>query len=140
MFKRLLLLSAVALAGSSGTAHAATSGFLKTPSANIVCFWSSDGIDCTIKSGLKPAPKKRDCTDFGDFTTNRLFLGRTGKPHPVTCSGDVGPVAGEKQAKVLGYGKSKSFGRLKCTSTTKGLTCRNRTHGFFLSRAAWRSL
>jgi len=137
---RVLILTAALFAASTCVAHGASSGFFKTPSANIVCFWSTDGLDCTIKSGLKPPPKKRKCTDFGDFTTNRLALGKTGKATPVTCSGDVGPVAGEKQAKVLGYGKTKTFGRLHCTSTKKGLPCRNRTHGFFLSRDRWKAL
>jgi hypothetical protein len=41
---------------------------------------------------------------------------------------------------VLGYGKTWSGGGLRCTSAFKGLTCRNKSgHGFFLSRAHWRS-
>ena len=44
------------------------------------------------------------------------------------------------QAKVLRYGRSITFGRLKCTSSEKGLTCRNRSHGFFLSRGSWKRI
>ncbi len=75
---------------------------------------------------------------MGDYDDRRIAVSKTGRAEAVTCSGDVGPVAGEKQAKVLGYGKTKTAGRLKCTSATSGLTCRNRTHGFFISRASWR--
>jgi hypothetical protein len=56
------------------------------------------------------------------------------------CAGDVGPLAGAKKAKVLGYGKSRSFGSIRCTSSQKGLTCRNGSHGFFLSRGSWKAL
>jgi hypothetical protein len=41
----------------------------------------------------------------------------------------------EKKAKVLRYGKTWRHGSMRCTSTKKGLTCRNKSkHGFFLSR------
>jgi len=136
----LLALTAALLIGLPGSAHAASSGFFKTPSGNIVCFWSPSAVDCTIKSGLVPKPKKRDCNGFGDYDSDRLSLGKSGKATPVVCAGDVGPVAGEDRAKVLAYGTTKHFGRLRCTSTQKGLTCRNKTHGFFLSKARWKAL
>jgi len=132
----LALLTAVFLT-SAGTANAAS--YFKTPSANIVCFITADSVDCAIKSGLKPKPKRRDC-DLGDPVSDRLSLGRTGGATPVTCAGDVGPIAGERRAKVLAYGKSKVVGRLRCVSRESGLTCRNRSHGFLLSRKLWKAL
>ena len=138
---RIILLSALLLGGATGTAHAADTGYFKTPSANIVCYYSPDAVACGIQSGLKPAPKRVDCHGEGDFTDNRLVLGKTGRAKPQTCAGDVGPFAGlEEGARTLRYGQSIRSGRLRCTSAKKGLTCRNRTHGFFLSRQRWRAL
>jgi hypothetical protein len=137
---RLLVLTAALFAALTGAAHGATPGFFKTPSGNIVCYGNNSAIDCVIKTGLKPRPAKRDCNGMGDYTDSRLYLGRTGKAEPTVCAGDAGPDSSESEAKVLRYGKSRTFGRLKCTSTQKGLTCRNRSHGFFLSRGSWKRI
>jgi uncharacterized protein DUF6636 len=121
-------------------------GAFKTPSANIVCGWSIGGappsdasIECGIKSGLKPPPKRVLCT-AGDPNDKRVSLTATGRAVPVTCAGDPGPFLVEAKAKVLAYGQTWSAGGISCTSATTGLTCKNRVgHGFFLSRERWRS-
>ena len=121
MFKGLLLFSALALAGTSGTAHAATSGFFKTPSANIVLLLVVRRRRLHDQVRAQAPAEEARMHRLRRFPTNRIFLGKTGR-RVRDLLGRRRPVAGEKQAKVLGYGKSKSFGRLKCTSTTKGLT------------------
>ncbi|MBE2320348.1 hypothetical protein DVA67_030570 [Solirubrobacter sp. CPCC 204708] len=133
---RLLVLTAALFAALTGAAHGA---YFKTPSGNIVCDGSSSRVECEIKSGLRPKPAKRDCGGAGAYSDTRVALTRSGRATPIVCAGDVGPAASERSAKVLRYGQSRTFGRLRCTSTEKGLTCRNGSHGFFLSRGSWRS-
>jgi hypothetical protein len=140
----LIVVAALAVAAS---AHGAGYGSFKTPSGNIVCFHSPGPKDrpraflgCGIKTGLKPAPPRRRCKE-GGYAGDRVELFATGRVHVPSCAGDPGPFVGLKLgARVLGYGKTWSGGGLRCRSTFKGLTCRNKSgHGFFLSRAKWRS-
>ena len=130
-------------AGSS----ASPSGYLKTPSGNIVCvYWlgtTPPAIGCRMKSGLEPKP----ATDRpGCPRTEDVTLRATGRPTiggrsicPGEDEGDAGPLAYDAVARVLAYGKTWSGGGLRCASATTGLTCRNKSgHGFFLSRENWR--
>jgi hypothetical protein len=127
-------------------AGAFRSGHFKTPSGNIVCFHSPGPSDlpraflgCGVKSGLKPAPPRRPCRE-GGYAGDRVELLATGRTHVPACAGDPGALVGLRTARVLGYGKSWSGGGISCTSAVAGLTCRNKSgHGFFLSRARWRS-
>jgi hypothetical protein len=120
------------------------SGYFKTPSGNIVCFYSlgsKASVGCGIKSGLKPKPPyTAACKAVRlDYNADRIGLGATGWAQPVACSGDAGPFVGESSARVLGYGETWSDGGIRCTSALPGLTCRNKSgHGFFLSREHWR--
>ncbi len=122
-------------------------GFFKTPSGNIQCEYqyggnAPGGVQCGIKSGLKPPPPRRGP---GCSQSNRVSLAVTGRVQtgksicPGEDEGDAGPFAGGPTAFVLGYGKTWSGGGLSCTSAVSGLTCRNKDgHGFFLSRGNWR--
>ena len=124
---------------------AVTTGYFKTPSGNIVCYHSPGPVDrpvpfigCGIKSGLKPAPPRRPCSE-GGYAGDRVTMTATGGVKVPACAGDPGAMVGAPTARVLGYGKTWSGHGLRCTSAFKGLTCRNRSgHGFFLSRARWR--
>jgi hypothetical protein len=136
----LLLLATPALAAKPRT------GAFKTPSRNIVCGYGigSDGkasMECGIKSGLKPPPKRIHCL-AGDPNDKRVSLRDTGRATPVLCAGDPGPLLPqiEAKARVLAYGTSVRIGGITCSSAPSGLTCRNRSaHGFFLSREHWRT-
>jgi hypothetical protein len=135
------LLSVTLALAITSSAHAASHGYFKTPSSNIVCFHSSENVVCGIKSGLKPAPKGHDCHGQGDWASDRISLGRSGRAIAGMCAGDVGPFAGLTQgARVLGYGKSLTNGGFRCISEVKGVTCKYRgNHGFFISRERWRT-
>ncbi|HWL33262.1 MAG TPA: DUF6636 domain-containing protein [Gaiellaceae bacterium] len=123
-----------------------TSGFFRTPSGNIQCYGSGKSpgfVHCGIKTGFKPPPPRRGpaCTHI-----DRISLGGTGRTSlgrsicPGEDGGDSGPYAPYSVSRVLGYGKTWSGGGISCTSAVAGLTCRNKSgHGFFLSRARWRS-
>jgi hypothetical protein len=121
-------------------------GYFKTPSGNIVCYHSPGPVDrpvafigCGIKSGLKPAPPRRPCSE-GGYAGDRVTMTATGRVKVPACAGDPGALVGAPTARVLGYGKTWSGGGISCRSTFAGLTCRNRSgHGFFLSRARYRT-
>ena len=125
----------------SAQARKVTITYFKTPSHNIVCMFAGGlagtkpFVACGIKSGLKPPPPKLRCQE-GDPTDEFVGLEQTGRATEPSCAGDPGPFVGEKQAKVLRYGKTFSRRGLRCKSAVAGLTCRNKSgHGFFLSRA-----
>ena len=139
----LALATALAIAAAP-PALAARHGAFRTPSHNIVCGWyagtghSPAVIECGIRSGLKPTPRRVHCR-VTDPVDDRVSLTATGRTMPVTCAGDPGPFVFASSAKVLGYGKRWSAAGFTCTSRRTGLTCRNRRgHGFFLSRQHWR--
>jgi hypothetical protein len=121
-------------------------GYFKTPSGNIVCYHSPGPVDrpvpfigCGIRSGLKPAPPRRPCSE-GGYAGDRVSMNATGRVTVPACAGDPGALVGAPTARVLGYGKTWSGGGISCRSTFAGLTCRNRSgHGFFLSRARYRT-
>jgi hypothetical protein len=139
-------LSLGALTPLAAQARPADSGFFATPSGNIVCLYL-DGkgvaaalLECGIKSGLRPAPPRdADCRTL-DYVGNRVILNLSGRAQPVACAGDAGPFASATAPPALPYGTRWRSGGLSCSSQRTGLTCRNPAgHGFFLSRAAWRS-
>ena len=121
-----------------------TSAYFETPSHNIVCGYFSGGgfptlLECGVASGLVPAapkPSEGSCRVV-DPASNRVRLNPTGETYGF-CSGDVGVLAQQHAAPVLGYGASWHRGPYSCRSQTGGLTCRNaQGHGFFLSRQSW---
>jgi hypothetical protein len=125
------------------TTSASKNGTFKTLSGNIVCGYiivsSGSYVECGIKSGPRPRPAKVSCS-AGDYTDKRVGLKSTGRAVPVVCAGDPGPFLYEAKAWVLPYGDTWQGGGITCSSETTGLTCTNRVgHGFFLSRARWRS-
>jgi hypothetical protein len=148
--RRPLLLALALLAGAlaplSAQARPANTGFFASPSGNIVCLYldgkgvPSTLLECGIKSGLRPAPPRTaDCRVL-DYVGNRVTLSASGHAQPVACAGDAGPFASPTTPAKLAYGSRWRGGGLSCTSQRSGLTCRNAAgHGFFLSRASWRS-
>lgn len=141
-----LALTVGTLAPLGAQARPADTGFFATPSGNIVCLYL-DGkgvptalLECGIKSGLRPAPPRgADCRVL-DYVGNRVILTVSGRAQPVACAGDAGPFAAPTTPPALAYGSRWRGGGLSCSSQRTGLTCRNPAgHGFFLSRAAWRS-
>ncbi len=121
-----------------------------TPSKNIDCLlFDLDGStsgNCVVKSAAwKKLPAiPSDCdldwaaTEVSVFSeksgatlTNSVALG--------SCRGDVGPLCGPT-CPVLAYGKSFTLRSIKCTSTTKGVTCVTTSgpkRGFTVNRAGY---
>jgi hypothetical protein len=122
--------------------------YFKSPSGNIICLYTTGAVDqplsivvCGIKSGLRPKPPyTARCRELRlGHTADRIALQATGRAQPSPCAGDAGPLLGEREARVLAYGRTWRRGGISCRSAFTGMTCRNRSgHGFFLSRSRWR--
>jgi len=127
-------------------AAAATVGYFETPSKNIVCGdFVGTGypplLECGVASGLVPPPPRPTgaACHVADPVSNRIRLNATGRTYSF-CAGDVGVLAEQERAPVLGYGHRWHIGPYSCNSAITGLTCRNTSdHGFFLSRQSWHS-
>lgn len=102
-------------------------GFFYTPSRNIGCALSPEGIRCDIHHKTwTPPPKPGDCMlDWGHS------VGLETGPGEVLCTGDT-LLTGDYR--LLAYGEQLRRGIFGCASHENGLTCTNNTgHGFFLS-------
>lgn len=123
----LLLLAAPARADTLIPFH--------TPSGNIHCMaLVGEGgslVDCEIleTDAPPPLPRPADCElDWG----SRYLLGVRTRGE-MACAGDT---VRDPHGMVLPYGSSALFGEIACTSSERGLECRNPAGGgFVLSRA-----
>lgn len=141
MVRIALALGAVAFVLATGAALGASGAdTFRMPSGNIFCAYehydfAPFDLRCEIRSGVKPLPPRpRSCGDaaWGEGYSMR----RTGRAY-VLCISDT---IYDPKAKVLQYGTTWRGGSFTCSSSAKGLRCTNQSaHGFFLSRARWRS-
>jgi hypothetical protein len=129
----LAALTAALLLVPSATASAKLR-FFTSPSKTIGCVYSSlDGdrsIRCDLAKVDHPKPKPSSCElEFG----SSFALGTSGRARRI-CVGDT--VLGH-EARVLAYGKARSFGPFTCkVGRTRGMRCTSKAgHGFQLSRA-----
>lgn len=135
--------AAIGNSGSSGGAGGAAAGptrtvaadetlLFVTPSKNIGCALSKEGVRCDVRDHTWVAPARPASCDL-DYG-NGLFLGATG-PADYVCAGDTVVDVSNVQ---LGYGASVVAGDFICLSETGGVTCRNTAsgRGLTLSRQA----
>src|ERR671927_1687467 len=118
--RRLVLaaVAVVALALPAG-ASAAFKQF-RSPTGRIGCAFESGG-------GLKPIVR----CEWAGSNDRAVWVGVHGKAHHLRISDTVR----DPNAPVLGYGHSKRFHRIKCTSRRTGMSCRSLVsgHGFTVS-------
>jgi len=114
-----LLATGVAATAIPASADAALRTF-RSPTGNLGCQFYSDvdvsrQVRCEWKGGNDRA----------------LVLDETRKGKRIKITDTVF----DPKAKVLAYGKSTTFGRLKCTSRESGITCKSlrSNHGFSVS-------
>ena len=115
----LLLLAVALLAPAS--AHATYRDF-RSPSGKLGCAFYSDA----------EVPPMVRC-DWQGSDDQGIDLGERGRAHLRHVTDTVM----NPKAKVLRYGRSTTFGRLKCISRRRGITCRSLAsgHGFRVSVA-----
>jgi hypothetical protein len=115
----VVLAVAVCSAAVPAAASAAYRPF-RSPTGKVGCAFFSDAED--------PPMVRCERTGGGDHA---ITLGETGQAKPVRVTDTVM----DESAKVLAYGKTTMFRKLRCTSRTSGITCRSTRsgHGFRLS-------
>ena len=113
-----LALAVALLATAPWTATAAYRDF-KSPSGKLGCAFYSDA----------ETPRFVRCEWHG-ASDRAVTLTETGKGKRVRITDSVR----NPKAKALAYGRSTTFGKLRCTSRRSGITCRNpKGHGFTVS-------
>ena len=118
---RLLLLAAALALLAPATAQAAYRDF-RSPSGKLACAFYSDA----------ETPPMVRC-DWRGADDEAMVLRETGRARIRHVTDSVM----NPEAKVLRYGRSTTFRRLKCTSRRSGITCRSLAsgHGFRVSVA-----
>jgi hypothetical protein len=116
---RALALAALALALAPATCFATIRAF-RSPSGTIGCIYYRDP---DTKAFLRC-----DVDAAGDLGWRIHRRGHARRIH-------VTDTVLDPRAPVLAYGRTRSFGSMRCTSRMSGMTCKNRDgHGFALSR------
>jgi hypothetical protein len=113
------LVAAVLLAAAPATASAAYRAF-RSPSGKLACAFYSDA----------ETPPAVRCEWIGG-NDRAVTLRETGKATRVKITDTVM----DSKSKALAYGKTTTFGKLRCTSRETGITCRSTRsgHGFRVS-------
>jgi hypothetical protein len=118
-FRLSAVLAAAALALLPGSASAAYRAF-RSPTGKLGCAFYSDA----------QTPRTVRC-EWRDSNDRALTLRQRGRARMIKISDTVM----DPKAKVLAYGDSTSFGKLRCTSRRTGIRCRSLRsgHGFVVS-------
>jgi hypothetical protein len=116
---RVLVVSSLALLVAPAASFATIRAF-RSPSGSIGCIYYRDP---DTKAFLRC-----DVEGAGDLAWRIHRHGHARRLH-------VTDTVLDPRAPVLAYGRTRSFGSLRCTSRMTGMTCKNRDgHGFKLSR------
>ena len=116
---RIVLTAAILCLAAPAAAHATYRGF-RSPSGKLACAFYSDA----------EVPPMVRC-DWRGSDDQAVELGETGRARIRHVTDSVM----NPEAKVLRYGHSTTFRRLKCISRRRGITCRSLAsgHGFRVS-------
>lgn len=100
------------------TASSSADQRFASPTGNIVCDMTADGVTCTIANTSVEAPQIDGCTGAG--TGHVITLTADGVDVPCT---DQAPSAAGADVQVLQYGSSQQVGDYTCTSGSNGMSC-----------------
>ncbi len=111
--------------GSGGTAApaptdgaAADAETFASPTGNISCTMSGDGVTCSIANKQYDVPAAEGCTGT---TGHVIVLNAEGTTTP--CVEGPAPAVASADVAVLDYGQARSVGGYTCTSGTDGMAC-----------------
>ncbi len=105
-----------------------------TPTGNIVCTISSQGVRCSIARLAKdPKPNVGECTGYVGYVAE---LRSTGPTLPCVATEDL-PGGANDSLPVLEYGKKQTVNNYECESLRTGMKCYdiNNNRGFNVARA-----
>jgi hypothetical protein len=120
-----------ALCGASGFTASASAWGIRSPSGNIECGDAGRAVVCIIFE--QSIVRKRPCD--GVYTVTAEVKRRGKSRRHKGCFGGR-PFLGSGM-RTLPYGKSAEYAGVSCSSSTRGIRCRNAAHhGFRLRRVA----
>lgn len=90
-----------------------------SPTGNISCTMSPDGVTCSIANITYEPPAVPDCTG----STGHVIVLNTTDGVTTPCVDGPDPVAASADTPVLEYGRGQSVGPYTCTSASNGMTC-----------------
>lgn len=127
--------SAVAQSPTPTAAPTADTAFA-SPSGNIGCVMTVDGVTCSIAHITYKKPKVEGCSGT---TGHVITLGAQGAAW--ACVDGKKPSVASPGTPVLQYGSTRTVGDYTCTSATDGMTCTDGGGaGFRLATASWETL
>ncbi len=107
-----------ATAGSGGSTSDAAQTFA-SPTGNISCTMSPDGVTCSIARTTFPPPVVEGCTG----TTGHVIVLNTSDGVTTPCVDGPGPAVASADVPVLDYGLTQTVGPYTCSSATNGMSC-----------------
>jgi len=104
-------------ASSGATSDTATS--FASPTGNIACTMSPDGVTCTIANKQFTVPASEGCTG----TTGNTIVLNTADGVTTPCVEGPAPAPASADTPVLEYGQTQTVGPYTCTSASNGMSC-----------------
>lgn len=114
--------SAAATPPAAGATDGATSSepqSFASPTGNISCTMSVDGVTCSIAHTTVAPPVVEGCTG----TTGHVVMLNTADGVTTPCVDGPAPVAASADTPVLQYGSEQTVGPYTCSSASNGMTC-----------------
>jgi hypothetical protein len=103
---------------TDGATDAAAQSFA-SPTGNISCTMSPDGVTCSIANKQFDVPAAEGCTG----TTGHVIVLNTSDGMTTPCVEGPAPAVASADVPVLEYGSSKTVGPYTCTSASNGMSC-----------------
>jgi hypothetical protein len=110
--------AAVAPAGTPAATSSEPQSFA-SPTGNIACTMSVDGVTCSIAHTTVAPPVVEGCTG----TTGHVVMLNAADGVSTPCVDGPAPVAASADTPVLEYGSEQSVGPYTCSSASNGMTC-----------------
>lgn len=104
-------------ATSGATSDVATS--FASPTGNIACTMSPDGVTCTIANIQYEVPASEGCTG----TTGHTVVLNEADGVTTPCVEGPAPAPASADTPVLEYGQTQTVGPYTCTSGSNGMSC-----------------
>ncbi|HWJ85471.1 MAG TPA: hypothetical protein VNR62_08580 [Cellulomonas sp.] len=104
-------------AASGATSDVATS--FASPTGNIACTMSPDGVTCTIANIQYEVPASEGCTG----TTGHTVMLNESDGVTTPCVEGPAPAPASADTPVLEYGQTQTVGPYTCTSGSNGMSC-----------------
>ncbi|HEY0189425.1 MAG TPA: hypothetical protein VGC67_18225 [Cellulomonas sp.] len=109
--------TAAATPGTTATSTDAQT--FASPSGNITCTMSGDGVTCSIAHVTYTPPTVDGCTG----STGHVIVLNTDDGVSTPCVDGADPSVASADVTVLEYGRSQQVGPYTCTSATNGMSC-----------------